>query len=113
MRDEISIGSTPASEDCAQVGSEGYYPQARRECRAFIGQLQRQFGPPPEGARLAVKSNAHDFGTYLDVVVRFDDDNPEAVEYAYRCEEHASDVWDAEAKAELAESGRGLTTAQA
>ena len=52
MRDYIDIGATPASENCEQLGPN-YDPQrARAECRAFIAQLRRQFGPEPEGAQL-------------------------------------------------------------
>jgi len=67
MRDSLSIGSSPANEDCAQVGSDDYNKRARAETRAFVHQLRRVFGTEPEGARLKVKPNQHDFGTYLEV----------------------------------------------
>lgn len=68
MRDCMDLGSAPAMEDCAQVGREDYYDRARKECRAYIGLLRRTFGDEPDDASLSVKSNPHDFGTYLSVV---------------------------------------------
>jgi hypothetical protein len=44
MRDYISIGCSPSSEPCAQVGSHSYHEQSRKELRAFINQLKRKFG---------------------------------------------------------------------
>ena len=100
MQDCLDLGSSPSHEDCAQVGRDDYYELARRECRAYIGQLRRLLGDEPEGARLSVKSNPHDFGTYLSVVVFFDGDNPAALDYAYRCETGA-ESWDEQARLEL------------
>ena len=101
MRDYLDIGCTPADEPCEQVGPNCNYPKMRLECRVFIGQLRRIFGPEPEGADLRVKGFSHDFGTYYEVVCYFDCDNKAAVEYAYRCENIPAS-WDQEAKEELA-----------
>jgi len=114
MRDHIMIGSTPAGEDCAQVGTADYHQIARRECRAFIGQIRREFGPEPDGARLFTKSNPHDFGTYYEVACEFETDGADefdetnveqikpttAYEYALKCED-TSDRWDPQALVEL------------
>jgi len=100
MRDYITIGSSPASEDCAQVGSENYAEQMRKETKAYIGQIRREFGPEPDGARLTVKSFPHDFGCYHEVVCYYDDTLPESVEYAFKVE-CPSENWDRQARAEL------------
>lgn len=101
-RDYLNIGCTPASEDCQQVGTVSYDGGlARKECEAYREQLRRQFGPEPEGARLAIKSFPHDFGNYLEVVCYFDDKYEDSVEYAFKCEGEASDTWDDAARAEL------------
>ena len=92
-RDYIDIGSAPAEEDCAQVGDEGYETRARPECNRYIALLRKTFGPEPEGASLRVKSNSHDFGTYLSVVCNFDDTNQLAIDYAYKCEGEAPATW--------------------
>jgi len=95
-RDYIDIGSSPSDEQCAQVGSEGYHQRAREECTRFIQLIRKHLGPEPEGARLAVKSFPHDFGSYLEVVCWFDEDNEEARKYAFKCESDGPRTWDAE-----------------
>lgn len=91
--DYISIGSAPAEEDCAQVGSDGYMGKATKECERYKKLLRKKLGSEPEGARLATKSNSHDFGTYLDVVCYFDPDDKVAVTYALDCE-GACSIWE-------------------
>lgn len=102
MRDTLYIGSSPPEEDCAQLGSDGYRPRARRECRAYINQLRRCLGPEPLGTVLAITSHVHDFGEYLAVSCHFDPNVPEAVDYAFRCESEGPLSWDDEARQELA-----------
>jgi hypothetical protein len=99
-RDYIDIGSTPANEECAQVGSDNYYEKARKECATFIGQIRREFGPEPGSARLGIKGNPHDFGTYYEVVCYYDDNDETGMDYAFKCESSAPD-WDAESRAAL------------
>ena len=93
-KDVLAIGSSPCDEDCAQVGSEGYYERAQAECRRFIELLRRTFGPEPEGAELFIKANLHDFGTYYEVACRFDPDAEAAVDYALKCEGDAPPTWE-------------------
>ncbi|HYE17366.1 MAG TPA: hypothetical protein VEA69_02920 [Tepidisphaeraceae bacterium] len=101
MLERIEIGSSPPAEDCAQVGSEDYVVRARRECRAYIGQLRRALRPEPDGVRLAIQSNPHDFGTYLSVVCHYDPGVAAAIDYAFRCESDGPQEWDDAARAEL------------
>ena len=103
MRDSISIGSAPANEDCAQVGKDDYHARAIAETRAFINQLKRVFGEEPFGAKLKVKSNQHDFGTYLDVECVFDSAYPDALKYCFEVESKTPADWDNTAKRELKE----------
>jgi hypothetical protein len=99
--DSIEIGSSPAEEPCAQVGSDNYYEMAHRECRALIRQLRRKLGQEPPGARLYIKSNPHDFGTYYEVACKFNENDEAATEYAYKCESECPQNWDEKAKEEL------------
>ena len=101
MIDELFLSTTPVNEPCAQLGAQDYLRQTRAECRAFIGQLHRQFGEPPSGAWLKVRRCPHDFGTYHELVVRFDDTNEQAVDFAYRLENDLPLHWDDIARAEL------------
>ena len=101
MRDYMELSCTPAAEDCEQLGPN-YNPQrAKAECRAFINQLRREFGPEPGTAQLRIKSNSHDFGTYVEVACYYDDRDEAAQEYAYKCEGEMPENWDAEALIEL------------
>ena len=100
MRDHIEIGSAPSEEECVQVNQEGNYHMAmREECLRFIELLRRTFGPEPEGARLSVKSNHHDFGTYYEVVCYFEDNDEAARKCAFRCEAETPARWDQPAAA--------------
>ena len=94
MRNYISIGSSPCDEPCAQVGQLEYYPKAMAECKRFIDVIRKKLGDEPSGAHLAVKSNPHDFGNYLEVICYFEDSNKETSEYALRCESDAPTTWD-------------------
>ncbi|MDO8531206.1 MAG: hypothetical protein Q7T26_03415 [Dehalococcoidia bacterium] len=108
MRDHIDIGSSPCDaaarahgEECVQVSrTEDYLDRMRVECRRFLALIRVKLGPEPEGAHLAIKSNPHDFGTYLEVVCHFDDENEEAREYAYKCESDGPKTWDDDGRRE-------------
>lgn len=93
MRDYLMISSSPAEEDCVQVGEDNYRRNALRECMAFKKALCKKLGEPPKGAELAIKAFPHDFGTYHEVVCYFDDNNKEAFEYALKCESDFPMTW--------------------
>lgn len=94
MRDLTYCGTAPPDEPCAQVGAPDYYERARAECAAWRNALRLRFGPEPEGARLAIKTNAHDFGSYLEVVCYFEEGNEAAADYAYKCEGEGPATWE-------------------
>jgi hypothetical protein len=93
-QDFLSLGPTPYAEACAQVGTTDYQAQALHECRRFIALLRHIFGNEPEGARLVVKGFAHDYGTYYEVICRFDPNDQAAVNYAFRCDHATPATWD-------------------
>lgn len=100
--ESIYLGESPADEPCQQVGTDTYDPlMAKAECRALINQIRRICGDEPDGARLKIKSNSHDFGTYQSVEVYYDPNNEQATEYAFLCEEKYPENWDAKAIREL------------
>ncbi|AUB37493.1 hypothetical protein COO91_03438 [Nostoc flagelliforme CCNUN1] len=45
--DILEIGSTPAEEQCQQVGAENYAVLAKKECKIYKEMLERLF-PIPE-----------------------------------------------------------------
>jgi len=102
MENYETFGPTPVDEDCQQVGMPSYdHQKAKKECWAYVKQLIRQFGEPPMGARLTVKSFPHDFGSYMEACGVFDESIEEAVEYVYKIEGELPESWDEEAKKEL------------
>lgn len=93
-KDFMYLGTAPYEEECVQVESgKDYLPAMREECNRFINLLRDTFGKEPEGARLAIRSEMHDFGSYLEVVCWFDEDIPESVEYAYNIEGNTPARW--------------------
>jgi hypothetical protein len=96
MRDYITLGPTPAEEECAQIGDELYDHKARAECRRFIKLLRETFCEEPSGAYLQAKGFPHDFGTYWEVVCYFNPDVPGSIEYALKCEREAPTEWGSE-----------------
>ena len=106
MRDFLDLSPTPTEEPCAQVGPGDYMPRMRSECKAFAAQLGRAFPLAIEaGVYFRIKSNEHDFGSYLSVQVVFDDEDEAQAEWAYTIEGELPEVWDDEARAELAAKG--------
>ncbi len=100
------LGPAPAEESCAQVGSDDYENLAKAECRQYVAAIRIVCGDPPDGARLRVVSQPHDFGLYWEVALEFDPTNREACEYAGRCDESAPTTW-AAAGLDPPDLGRG------
>ncbi len=93
MTDTLTLGSAPCDEDCAQVGQADYREKALAECNKYRDMLKTKFGNPPTGASLIIHGERHDFGIYYEVAVRYDDNFPEAVDYAFKLESEAPAKW--------------------
>ena len=105
----IELATTvPLNEPCAQVGSPDYGRLSRLEASALISQITREVGAPPPGAYLQTKSNPHDFGSYLDVIVKYEVENEDAINYAYRVESSVPFEWDDDSIVELTEAGYNI-----
>ena len=94
MKEYINIGPTPACEDCTQVGDENYYSKAKVECKRFVELIRKTLGDEPAGARLGIKTFPHDFGEYMEVVCYYDDQNEQAINYAFKCESESPSTWE-------------------
>lgn len=101
MRDYITLGCCPTSEDCAQVGSEDYSHRSIVECTAFINQLRRQFGDEVGSAWLKIMTFQHDFGSYREVVCTYEEDDKEGIDYAFKLEANLPKYWDKESCNEI------------
>jgi len=106
MRDFLDLDTVPCDEPCAAVGQPDYSKRARLEARAFVAQLERAFPLAVDaGVYFRVKSNPHDFGSYLSVQVVFDDEDEAQTEWAYTIEDDLPVAWDEDARNELAAHG--------
>jgi hypothetical protein len=104
----IELESTPCEEECAQTIDSSYGIIAQAQCRAWKNQLHRFLeskGYPkellPNNFRLVTKGNVHEFGTYYEVAVKFNDDCEKSWNLALILESEAPSHWDSAAKAEL------------
>lgn len=94
MRDYLSLGSTPVEENCAQVGSPDYYEKVREEGKRYIELLKKKFGEPPAGAFFKLKGFPHDFGTYHEVCIIFDDEDEAQADFAFHVENNLPSTWE-------------------
>lgn len=89
----LTLGSSPYEEDCAQVGSDNYRARALKECKRYLKQIEK-VKPPPEGASLSVRSFPHDFGSYYEVVVNYEEGSEVALGYAFDLEDSCPARWE-------------------
>jgi hypothetical protein len=97
----MELGPTPCDEKCASVGEDDFAEQSRIETSAYRKQLERLF----PSAQFRVKSFPHDFGTYREACVFYEEDDEEGAELAYKAEANLPQSWDEEAKKELKTAG--------
>ena len=90
----ISLGAVPARESCTQRGELRYPERALAECERYEALLRRAIGPEPPGAWLRIRRSAPDVGSYLELVVVYDDENVIARAYAIRCDREAPTRWE-------------------
>lgn len=91
-RDYLEIGPTPAEETCIPAGHN--QNEERRECQRFINLLREMFGQERGSAKLIIKSNPHDFATYLEVAVSYQVEDKIGFDYALAIEHHTPRFWD-------------------
>ncbi|WP_188930067.1 hypothetical protein [Puia dinghuensis] len=100
--DYMSLGPTPASEPCVQIGEDISLSIA--ECKIYMDQLLRRLGNPPDGCNFFLLKNYHDFGTYYEAAVCYDPENEQALDYALKAEA-GDDRWDELARQQIIEKG--------
>ena len=93
MKSYIELGPTPTDEECVQVGSEEYESEWKKEGKRYIELLQKLFPQYEEfGTSFSIKSFPHDFGTYHEVVIWYEEDTP-GEEFVYFVENHLPRTW--------------------
>lgn len=98
----LTIGGTPCDEDCTQAGEN--LRDGIVECHAYIDQLIRVHGTPPEGCEFFIVENHHEFGIYHEAAIFYampdeeaEDPDETALDYAMKVE-GGCEKWDAQAK---------------
>ena len=109
MREYMTLGPTPCDEPCEQMGPHWDAAKARAEVRVYCAQLVRQF-PACDRVLFGIKRESHDFGTYYEAAVYYDDADDLATEQAYRVERELPQQFDAEAREQLAAVLAGMMT---
>ena len=106
MKEQFELATKVPHEEPGFLFGEPDYPKfGRIEARALINQLLRMFGQPPVGCSFKILSCPHDFGTYYDVALVYDDESDEAQEWMLKVEGEFPEKWDTEAIKELKENG--------
>ena len=90
------------------MGNENYAKFSRLEAKVLIDQIKRTVGEPPIKAHLIIINCPHDFGTYHDVAVVYDDEDDEASDYMLKVESQLPHKWDDSAKKLLTENGYSI-----
>ncbi|MFA6159170.1 MAG: hypothetical protein WC763_06130 [Candidatus Paceibacterota bacterium] len=96
MRKETDslLSTAPYEETCAQVGDDDYVNVAKAEASRFRDLLITKLGPPPPGFAFKNRWREHDFGSYLEVEVQWEPDDPVGRSYALACIDHGPSTWD-------------------
>ena len=103
MRNYIELGVSPSGEDCAQLGTTGYYERMTVE----ISELRRMMElihPAPDTcplSRYVCQPFQDDFGTYYELCAYFDDRDPVSIQWSFEAERCVPERWDDKARQAL------------
>lgn len=101
----LELGPTPSGEPCAQIGRDDATELNLMEVAAFRDQCMRAFPNIPDDARYIKVRGSHDFGTYYELGIKYNEDDEAAVNYAFEVEANVPEYWDDIAKQELQQKG--------
>ncbi|WP_242140491.1 hypothetical protein [Sphingomonas sp. TREG-RG-20F-R18-01] len=88
MIEILTLGASPAEEDCAQLGRTPDFQRLNRlEVDCYQAALTARYGPPHGGAAFAHETSEHDFGRYTELALRFDPSDEAHALYAERVDE--------------------------
>ena len=90
----ISLGAAPVPRIPCPRRQPGYAERSLSECQRFVAILSHVIGPEPEGACLTIRRSEPGVGSYLEVVIEYDNENTVARGYAIRCDREAPTRWE-------------------
>lgn len=94
MKRYLELGSVPPNEPCVQLGSENYEYAVSEELNRYKKLLESKFPNLPEHCKFVRKSNLHDFGTYYEIAITYDDNDKESIDFAFEVESNLPASWD-------------------
>lgn len=97
MFDFLYLGSVPSDEECIQVESDANYIQPMlNECNRYKELLEKLF-PIPNHLKghleFKIKRESYEAGPYYEVIIRYDEDLEEAVNFAFYVENNLPSNW--------------------
>ena len=93
MMEVVELGSAPYDEKCVQVSDDDYMPAMRDECKKYKMVLSRIFPQANAfGCFWIIKSNPHEFGSYLEVALRCME-NEKSEAYAWWVQDNLPATW--------------------
>lgn len=93
MAEYLEFDTAPCEENCVQVDSKkDYMPEMRAEALRYVAMLEARFPNAPGEFR--VKSNPHDFGSYLEVRYYYNNEDENELNWAYFIEGNLPSRWD-------------------
>lgn len=100
--------TVPHGEDCMQLGAENYDKFSNLEADTLIDQIIRQLGQPPEGTYFKKIKCPHDFGTYLDIALVYDENDETSEAYFLYVDQNMPEYWDNISEEKLTKEGYPL-----
>lgn len=91
-KEYIEIECTPYNESCVQVSKNDYMPAMRAEANKYLNMLRARF-PNCDKVTMSIHSNPHDFGDYLDIRIKYDDNDDIATQQAFFIEGNLPEKW--------------------
>jgi hypothetical protein len=89
MKEYIELGAAP-EDDFIEGGDESFQ---RNQALRWKQHLGAKF-PAPEGASYRVRRFDHDLGAYFEVVLTYDDDQPQHVDFVNRLVDSLPTSWE-------------------
>lgn len=93
MMEYLYLGPTPYEEDAIQLTPTCDTIAMRKQVRDYVTMLEQRFPDAPEEAYFSIKSEYHDYGTYYEAIVKYNEDNEDAVKYAFCVESNLPARW--------------------
>lgn len=80
MDNYLELGPVPVDESCVQVDkSNEYLKDMLKECKIYKNMLESKYPNIKDfGCYFSIKDFQHDFGTYIEVVVNYNDEDYES-----------------------------------